>query len=77
MPDAKGNDVTSHDNSSNVDAGNDTDDDAKRGRKPRAAKKARTTTAPHNSKDNPDDSVDKATTPRVTNKANKATRDSA
>jgi hypothetical protein len=71
------------DKDSDTGANNDADDDAERGAKPRAAKKAdeystrrvRTATTPHDSNDDSDDSADKAAKPGATDKADKATRD--
>ena len=80
--DAKGNDVASRDDDSEVDANDDTDDDAKRAGQPKkvgeySGRDVRATTAPSDSDDDPDSSVNKATTPRATDKADEATRDGA
>ena len=77
---AKGNDVASRADDSNLDAGNDINNNAKRGGQLRAAKKGsrydargvRAATTPYNSNDDPDNSVNKAKTPRATDKGDKA-----
>ncbi len=78
--DAKGDDVASRDNDSEVDANDDTNDDAERAGQPKKVREyggrgVRAATAPSDSDDDPDSSVNAAATPRVTNKADKATRD--
>jgi hypothetical protein len=79
---AKGNDVASRNDDSEVNANDDTDDDAERAGQPKKVREyggrgVRAATAPSDSDDNPDSSVNAAVTPRATNKADKATRDGA
>ena len=80
--DAKSIDVASRDDDSEVDASDDTDDNAKRAGQPKkvgeySGRGVRATTAPSDSDDDPDSSVNKAATPRATDKADEATRDGA
>ena len=77
--DAKGDDVASRDDDSEVDANDDTDDDPKRAGQPKkvgeySGRDVRVTTAPSDSDDDQDSSVNKATMPRA---ADEATRDGA
>jgi hypothetical protein len=79
---AKGNDVPSRDDDSDVDANDDTDDDVERAGQPKKVGEyggqcVRAATAPYDSNDDLDSSVNEAATPRATNKANEATRDGA
>jgi hypothetical protein len=78
--DAKGDDVASRDNDSNVDAHDDTDDDAKGAGQPKkvgeyGGQGVRAATAPYDRDNDSDSSVNKAATPRATNKTNEAKRD--
>jgi hypothetical protein len=78
--DAKGDDVASRNDDSNVDANDDTDDNAKRAGQPKkvgeyGGRGVRAATAPYDSNDDPDSSVNKAAMPSVTDKTNKAMRD--
>ena len=69
---AKDNDIAPHNNNSNDGANNDANDNAKRGTKPRVAKKAdeygarrvRTATTPHDSNEDSNNSTNKAAKPR-------------
>ena len=78
--DAKVNDVASRDNNSKVDANNDTDNNAERAGQPKKVRECdgrgvRVATAPSDSDNDPDSSVNEAVTPRATDKAHEATRD--
>jgi hypothetical protein len=80
--DAKGDDVASRDDDSEVDANYDTDNNTERAGQPKkvgeyGGRGVRAATAPSDSDDDPDSSVNAAATPRATDKANKATRDGA
>ena len=80
--DTKGNDIASCNDNSEVDTNDDTDNNAKRAGKPKKVREysgrgVRAASAPSNSDDNPDSSVNKAATPRATDKTDKATRDGA
>ncbi len=78
--DAKGDDVASCEDDSDVDAHNDTDDDAKEAGQPKkvgeyGGRGVRAATAPYDSDDDSDSSVNKAAMPRATDKTNEAKRD--
>jgi hypothetical protein len=78
--DAKGDDVASRNNDSDVDAHNDTNDDAKGAGQPKkvgeyGGRGVRAATAPYDSNDNSDSSVNEAAMPRATDKTNEAKRD--
>ena len=80
--DAKGNDVASRNNNSEAGANDDTNDNAKRAGQPKKVEEyggqgVRAATAPFDSDNDPDSSVNEAATPRATDKANKTTRDGA
>ena len=76
----KGDDIASREKDSNVDASNNTDDNTKRAGQPKKVREygrrgIHVATAPYNSDDEPDSSVDETRTPRATDKADEATRD--
>jgi hypothetical protein len=78
--DAKGDDVASRDDNSNVDAHNDTDDDAEGAGQPKkvgeyGGRGVHAATAPYDSNNDSDSSVNKAATSRATDKTNEAKRD--
>ncbi len=77
---AKGDDVASRDDDSDVDAHDDTNNDAKGAGQPKkvgeyGGRGVCATTAPYDSDDDPDSSVNKAATPRATDKTDEAKRD--
>jgi hypothetical protein len=77
---AKGDDVASRDDDSDVDAHDDTDNDAEGAGQPKkvgeyGGRGVRAATAPYNSNDNSDSSVNKAVTLRATDKTDEAKRD--
>ncbi len=77
---AKGDDVTSRENDSDVDAHDDTDEDAEGAGQPKKVgeygrRGVRAATAPYDSDDDSDSSVNEAATPRATDKTDEAKRD--